>query len=36
LQRAGRRAEAIAAAKRYLATRPQGAHRADAARIAGQ
>lgn len=35
LQRAGRRTEAIAAAKRYLATRPNGAHRADAARIAG-
>ncbi|HRI72192.1 MAG TPA: FecR domain-containing protein, partial [Polyangium sp.] len=35
LQRAGRRPEAVAAAKRYLATRPNGAHRADAARIAG-
>ena len=35
LQRAGHRNEAIAAAKRYLATRPNGAHRADAARIAG-
>ena len=34
LQRAGRRNEAITAAKRYLATRPNGAHRADAARIA--
>jgi TolA-binding protein len=36
LQRAGHRKDAIAAAKRYLATRPNGAHRADAARIAGQ
>jgi ferric-dicitrate binding protein FerR (iron transport regulator) len=36
LQRAGRRDEAVAAAKRYLATRPNGAHRADAARIAGK
>jgi hypothetical protein len=36
LQRAGRRDEAVAAAKRYLATRPTGAHRAQAARIAGQ
>ncbi len=35
LQRAGRRAEAIAAAKRYLAKRSNGAHRADAARIVG-
>lgn len=36
LQRAGRKEAAIAAAKRYLATRPNGAHRADAARIAGK
>jgi TolA-binding protein len=36
LQRAGRRDDAIAAAKRYLAARPKGAHRADAARIAGK
>ncbi|TKD12271.1 outer membrane protein assembly factor BamD [Polyangium fumosum] len=35
LQRAGRTAEAVAAAKRYLATRPKGAHRADAERMAG-
>ncbi|MDC3955187.1 FecR domain-containing protein [Polyangium jinanense] len=35
LQRAGRTAEAVAAAKRYLATRPKGAHRADAQRMAG-
>lgn len=36
LQRAGKKDAAIAAAKRYLATRPNGAHRADAARIAGK
>jgi len=36
LQRAGRKDAAIAAAKRYLATRPNGAHRADAARIVGK
>lgn len=35
LQRAGKKDAAIAAAKRYLATRPNGAHRADAARIVG-
>ncbi|WP_437753862.1 FecR domain-containing protein [Sorangium sp. So ce1389] len=35
LQRAGRTAEAAAAARRYLATRPQGAHRAEAKKIAG-
>ncbi|HVK68017.1 MAG TPA: FecR domain-containing protein [Polyangium sp.] len=35
LQRAGRTAEAVAAAKRYLATRSRGAHRADAERMAG-
>lgn len=34
LQRAGKQDGARAAAKRYLATRPNGAHRADAARIA--
>lgn len=36
LQRAGKHDAAIAAAKRYLASRPNGAHRADAARIAGK
>ncbi|WP_437809900.1 FecR domain-containing protein [Sorangium sp. So ce1078] len=35
LQRAGRKAEAVAAARRYLATRPNGAHRAEAKKIAG-
>lgn len=35
LQRAGKKDAAIAAAKRYLATRPKGAHRADAAKIVG-
>ncbi|WP_437525442.1 FecR domain-containing protein [Sorangium sp. So ce726] len=35
LQRAGRAAEAAAAAKRYLAARPNGAHRAEARKIAG-
>jgi hypothetical protein len=34
LQRAGRSAEAAAAASRYLAARPSGAHRAEAKRIA--
>ncbi len=34
LQRAGKHDEARAAAKRYLATRPNGAHRANATRIA--
>lgn len=34
LQRAGKRDEARAAAKRYLTTRPNGAHRANATRIA--
>jgi ferric-dicitrate binding protein FerR (iron transport regulator) len=34
LQRAGRTAEAAAAAQRYLAGRPNGAHRAEARRIA--
>lgn len=35
LQRAGRASEAAAAARRYLATRPSGAHRLEAKRIAG-
>ncbi|WP_437809893.1 FecR domain-containing protein [Sorangium sp. So ce1078] len=35
LQRAGRKAEAVAAARRYLASRPNGAHRAEAKKIAG-
>jgi TolA-binding protein len=35
LQRAGRAAEARAAARRYLATRSEGAHRAEARKIAG-
>ncbi|AUX46829.1 uncharacterized protein SOCE26_083380 [Sorangium cellulosum] len=35
LQRAGRSAEAAAAARRYLARRPNGAHRAEAKKIAG-
>jgi len=35
LQRAGRKAEAAAAAKRYLSARPGGAHRAEAKQIAG-
>ncbi|WP_438024185.1 FecR domain-containing protein [Sorangium sp. So ce233] len=35
LQRAGRAAEAAAAARRYLAARPNGAHRAEAKRIIG-
>ncbi|AUX46827.1 uncharacterized protein SOCE26_083360 [Sorangium cellulosum] len=35
LQRAGRTAEAAAAARRYLARRPKGAHRAEAKKIAG-
>ncbi|MFT3764944.1 MAG: FecR domain-containing protein [Minicystis sp.] len=35
LQRAGRAAEAAAAARRYLATRPAGAHRMEARQIAG-
>lgn len=34
LQRAGRSADAAAAAKRYLASRPHGAHRAEAKQIA--
>lgn len=34
LQRAGKHDDARAAAKRYLATRPNGAHRANASRIA--
>jgi ferric-dicitrate binding protein FerR (iron transport regulator) len=34
LQRAGRNAEAAAAARRYLATRPSGAHRPEAQQIA--
>ncbi|APR86846.1 Fe-S oxidoreductase [Minicystis rosea] len=35
LQRAGRAADAAAAARRYLATRPGGAHRLEARQIAG-
>lgn len=36
LQRAGRAADAAAAARRYLSTRPRGAHRAEAQRIASE
>jgi TolA-binding protein len=36
LQRAGRAHDAVAAAKRYLGARPEGAHRSDAQRIAGE
>jgi TolA-binding protein len=36
LQRAGRTAEAVAAARRYLASHPNGAHRVEAAKIAGR
>jgi ferric-dicitrate binding protein FerR (iron transport regulator) len=36
LQRAGKPAAAAAAAKRYLTTRPGGAHRAEAQKIAGE
>jgi hypothetical protein len=36
LQRAGRAPDATATARRYLATRPTGAHRAEAKLIAGQ
>lgn len=36
LQRAGKPADAASAAKHYLSTRPTGAHRAEARRIAGE